>query len=193
MWFVSLAVSSVTHAAIVQLLESIRADVIFRNQSLSALELVRWRFPLRVENLIGGPQVFLRRIVTIETPAHIKRVRLPGDRHTVHRPMAGGAADAFLNVDAMIEEDKIRSLIDALPMNRLARGEALANGRSHRRVFPHLRVAGHAGFGWRHAGEGGFFDRCMAIAAIQPETGHVVFMAERGRLSQRHVDAGRIR
>lgn len=182
-----------THAAIVQLLEPVGADVVLRKQRFTALNLVRWRIPFRVENLIGGPQVFLRRIVTIQTPAHVERVRLPRNRHPVHRSVACRAADALLNVYAMIEEDKIGKLIDALPVNWLARREALANWREHGRVLPDLRMASHTGFGRWDAGEGGFLNGSVAITAIQSESRHVMFVTERRWLRKWHVDPGRIR
>ena len=77
-----------THAAIAQLLEPVRADVVFGNQLLAARELILRRFPFRVVNLIARTEKFLRRFVAIQTPAHIKRMRLPGDRHLVHRAVA---------------------------------------------------------------------------------------------------------
>ena len=44
--------SSVTHAAIAQLRETIRADVIFGEQLLAAFELIRRWMPFHVENLV---------------------------------------------------------------------------------------------------------------------------------------------
>ena len=60
----------------------------------------------------------------------------------------------------------------------------------HRRVGPHLAVAGHTGLGRRDAREGGVLDRRVAVAAIDSESGRVVIVAERDRLLQDHVLAG---
>ena len=46
--------------------------------------------------------------------------RLPGQRHAVDRAVAGHAADAFGDMDAVIEEDVVRQLVDAVPADRLA-------------------------------------------------------------------------
>ena len=127
-----------THAAIHQLLEPVRADVVLRNQGLPALELVRRCFPFRVKNLVSRAEIFLRRRMAIQTPTHIQRMRLPGDWHAIHRAVASGAADTFLHMNAVIEEDEIGKLIDPLPRNWLARSEAFTNGREDRRVLPDL-------------------------------------------------------
>lgn len=107
--------------------------------------------------------------------------------------MARGAAHTFLHMNAVIEEHEVRKLIHPFPLNRLIRSKTLANRREYGRVFPHLRVTGHARFGWRHAGKRRVLDRSMAVAAIQPEPCHVVLMAEGRWLRERHVDPGRIR
>src|SRR5690242_3816184 len=78
-------------------------------------------------------------------------------------------------------------------MKRLAAGETLAYGREHLRIGPHLGMTTHAGVGGRDAGEEGFFDRIMAIAAINAEARDVVLMTEGNRLDQRHVLIRRIR
>lgn len=58
--------------------------------------------------------------MAIDAPTHVKRVLLPGDRHLIDGAMAGGAADAFRHVDAVVEENEVRSLIDAFPVQRLS-------------------------------------------------------------------------
>jgi hypothetical protein len=89
--------------------------VIFLYQLASALDLVWRRLPLHIENLIPGPKIPFGRFVAVHTPAHIERVRFPRQRHFVHPAMARGAADPFLDVNAVIEKDKVGQLIDALP------------------------------------------------------------------------------
>ena len=50
------------------------------------------------------------------------------------------------DVDAVVEKNKIRRVVDAVPAQRLFLRQTFANGREHGRVFPDLRMAGHAGF-----------------------------------------------
>ena len=70
----------------------------------------------------------------------------------------------------MIEEDKIRQVIDAIPLQWLLRCQALPHRGEHRRIGPHARMAGHARLGRRDAGKGGFLSRRVAVAAIQSQT-----------------------
>src|SRR5947208_230796 len=50
-------------------------------------------------------------------------------------------------------------------------------------------MATHAGLGRRHAREARFFDRGMAVAAVDAEPSNVVLVAERHRLPERLVFA----
>src|SRR5437764_813242 len=69
------APSPMTHSAIPQFRQSLRAYVIFFDQLSSALSLIRSRLPFHVENLIPGPKMALRRFVAIAAinsqPAHV--------------------------------------------------------------------------------------------------------------------------
>src|ERR1043166_8008785 len=96
-------------------------------------------------------------------------------------------------MDAVVEENEIRQIIDAIPLQGLLCGQALAHRREHWRIGPYLRVAGHAGLGRRDSRERGFLNRGMAIAAIEPEPGDVMLMAERHRLLSRHTFIGGVR
>ena len=51
-------------------------------------------------------------------------------------------------------------------------------------------MAGHAGLGRRHAGEGRRLDRGVAIAAVDADVADVVLVAERHRLLDRRAEAG---
>src|SRR5208282_5866228 len=53
---------------------------------------------LHAEHLVARPHVFLRLAVALRAPAHQQCVRLPGERHLRDRPVAGGAADALVDV-----------------------------------------------------------------------------------------------
>src|SRR5262249_54788364 len=59
-----------------------------------------------------------------------------------------------------------------------------------RAVGEDLRVAVHAGLGRRNAGEGGFLDRGMAVAAVDAVAGDVPLVAELNRLFARDVRFG---
>jgi len=65
------------------------------------------RLPGHGENFIGRSDEFLRVAVTIEAPFHVERVHPPRNRHLIDATMAGGAADSFCHVDAVIEIDVV--------------------------------------------------------------------------------------
>src|ERR1051325_6214620 len=143
--------SLVTGAAVSQA----SADVdLVRGDEFGALRgLVTRRLPRHVENFVARPNEFRRIAVAIETPLHVKVGRTPRDRHLIDAPMAGSAADAFARVNAVVEPDVIRKIIDAVPLERRLRGETLPYRREHGRVRKNLRVATHARLARGHAGE----------------------------------------
>ncbi len=102
-----------------------------------------------------------RSMVAIQAPAHVERLGLARHRHGANRAVALGAADAFGDMDAVVEKDVVGERIDARPPDILVLGQALAHRRQHRRRGPELRMAGHAGLGRRHAGIARELDRGM--------------------------------
>jgi hypothetical protein len=177
--------SSVAHAAIGELFGM---DVVFFYQLFSQRELVGRR-PVQIENFIARADVFFRRTMTFETPFHVKRVRLPGERHLIELAVTGRAANAVIDVNTVVEKNKIRRVRDAVPAQRNIFCEAFAHGRKHRRVFPDLRMAGHADFRRRHAGECGFFDGGVAETTINSQSINVMFVTEGHGLFERNVHA----
>ena len=85
--------------------------------------------------------------------------------------MAGVAAHTLIHVDAVIEIHEVRHLVDARPLDRLARAVAFTHRLEVRGVRPDLRMAVHAGLGRRDAGKARLLDRSMAIAAVDPQSG----------------------
>src|SRR5207302_10797820 len=53
---------------------------------------------LHIESLIAGPQIFLGSTMAIQTPLHLQRCVLVGERHAIDRPVASVAADALICV-----------------------------------------------------------------------------------------------
>ena len=131
--------------------------------------------------------------MAIEAPFHVECFGLPGEWHLVDRPVAGGAANAFVDVDAVIEEDEVGQVVHAGPAKRFIANKAVAHGRKHRGIGPELGMAGHARFGGGQAGEGGVFDGGVAVAAVNPQARSVVLVTERDRLLPRLIDTGRVR
>ena len=64
-------------------------DVVLRDQLLSlAMPISRW-VPRHVVNFIARPDVVLRCAMAIETPLHVKRLRLANKRHLIDSAVTG--------------------------------------------------------------------------------------------------------
>ncbi len=181
------------HSAIPELAEPLRTDLVILDELPALSKLVGGRLPLHVEDLLPGPNLFFRCLMAIQAPAHVERMSLPYKGHLINGTVAGRTADTLLNMNAVIKKDEIGQLIDSFPMKRFLTGEALTNWRQHGRIGPHARMAGHAGFGWRDSCKRGFFNRGMAIAAIQSQPCNVVLMTKGHLLLARDVLVGGVR
>jgi len=104
----------------------------------------------------------------------------------VQLAVAGGAANALGDVDAVVEEDKIRRFMDAVPLQRFLFSITVPHRRQQGGAFPDLAVARHARFRWRQTGKGRLFHRRMAVTAVNPEAENVMLMAKWNRLFERN-------
>src|SRR5439155_24093945 len=77
--------SSMTNAAFDHLLGM---HIALRSQFASALRLVCGRLPRHVENFVALANELLRLPMAIQAPLHVESVRLPNQRHLVHRTVA---------------------------------------------------------------------------------------------------------
>jgi len=126
--------------------------------------------------------------MAFETPLHVKRLRFPSDRHLVNSTVTSRAADAFGDVDAVIEIGEVGQIVDTIPFQGRIGCQAGTYGPEQRRFHPQLRVTSHAGLGRGHPGEARFFDRSVAVTAIDAVITDMMFVAERHRLLQRYID-----
>jgi len=81
-------------------------------------------------------------------------------------------------VNAVIEINVVRKIVELTPHQRTPAAVAVTHRFEQGRVGPDLRMAVHAGLGWRDAGIVRSLDGCMAVAAIDAEAGDVVLVAE---------------
>src|SRR5689334_13562468 len=142
-------------------------DVVFLHELSSELFLVRRRFISHVEDLIARPEKLLRIAMTLDTPVHVERVRLVRERHQVDSSVARSTADALVDVNAVIEIDEIRKVVNARPRQRLTGAETGAHRLENHRIGPDLRMAGHTDLGGWYARHRRCFHRRMAIPAIE--------------------------
>ena len=96
-------------------------DFIGFHQLQPFLPLIGLWLPFHVENLIARPNETFGLTMAFHTPLHVKRRDLPGERHLIDAPVAGGAADPFLHMDAVIEVNKFRKIMDTVPCQWFAR------------------------------------------------------------------------
>jgi len=158
------------------------------------LFLVRGRLPVHVKNLIPRAKVLLRIPVALQAKIHVQGRCLQHQRHLVHAAVARRAADALVDMNAVIEINVVRQAMHFVPMNGFIRPVALAHRLQVAHVVEEHRVAIHAGFGGRNSSVGRGFDAGMAIPAVDAVVPDVVLVAELNRLSSRYVlirDVGR--
>ena len=131
--------------------------------------------------------------MTVQAPLHAQRIRLVHQRHLVYRPVAARAAHALVDMYAVIEVHVVGQVVHPRPHQRFAGAEAFAYRLQDGSIRPDLRMAVHARFRRRNAGEAGVLNRSMAVPAVDAVSPVVVLMAERDGLRLRHVLPRRIR
>ena len=142
------------------------------------------------EHVGAGPHEMGRIAMAREAPFHLEAGVLEHEWHFGDLSVAGGAADAFVDVDAVIEVDEIREVVDTCPFHGGLGAPAFADRLKHGCVGPDFRVAGHAGLGGWNAGEAGIFHGRMAIATIKTKAFDMVFMTERDGLIDGDASVG---
>src|SRR6266581_4393492 len=106
----------------------------------------------------------------------------PHQRHLVDPAMARHTANAFVDMDAVIEVDKIGQVMDSDPGERCIGAQAGTHGLEHGTLSPDLGVAVHTGLRRRNASHRGFLHKGVTVAAVDAETADVMLMAEGHRL-----------
>ncbi len=120
--------------------------------------------------------------MAVQAPLHLQRHVLVHQRHLVDTAMAALAAYPFVDMDAVIEIDEVRKIMNTCPLDRDAVAIARAHRLEHLRIGPDLRMAAHTGLGRGKPRKPVLLDRCMAVATVDPQTTHMMLMAEWHRL-----------
>lgn len=113
-----------------------------------------------------------------DAPLHLQRSIIKHQWHAVHRAVAGVAAYALVDVNAVIEINEVWEVVDPVPYQRFAAAKTLADWFQKRRGRPNLRMTVHASLCRRNSGEARSFYRGVAVPAINPQRSHVMLMAE---------------
>src|SRR5512145_2518409 len=101
--------------------------------------------------------------MALEAKRHAQRLGMIYLHHLVDLTMAMNATDSAVHMDRMVEVNVIRNLMDLHPLNRLARGRTLANGREPRVFLEHLIVAIHAHLARRNIGIPTLLHRAVTV------------------------------
>jgi len=148
--------------------------------------------PLNIVNLRLRANEFFRLAVTLQTPFHLQCVFLPNGGHIVNLSVTGRAADAFGDVNAVVEIGVFGEVVNALPFNRFVLAPTGAHRFQIRAVRPDLRVAVHTGLRRRNARRIRSFDRRVAVTTINTVVAGVMLVAELNRLLLFHVLSGQV-
>ena len=102
--------------------------------------------------------------------------------------MTGGATDAFVDMNAVIEIDKPGKIMNPSPLNGLVVAKTIPHRCQRWAVSPDLAVAAHARLGGRNPRERAVFDRGMTVAAVYSIVADVMLVAEGDRLAASDAD-----
>lgn len=131
-----------------------------------------------IEDLRLRPNELLRLAVTLYAPLHLQRILFVNGRHLIDRSVTGRAADALCDVNAVVEIDVLRKVVNAVPFDRLVVTEARSNRLKIWSIGPKLAVTVHTRLGRGHAGRCRRLDRLVTITAIDAVIAHVVLVRE---------------
>jgi hypothetical protein len=132
-------------------------DVVVAEQVLTHGKLVTFRLPPHLKHMFPWTDELLWLLMTLNAPLHIERIHFPHQRHLVNTSVTGFTAYTFTDVNAVIEIDEIRQVVDTDPFDGFVGPITCANRLEDRGLCPNLRMAGHAGFYRRDTGKGSFF------------------------------------
>src|ERR1022692_3641709 len=94
-----------------------QGDLIGEDAAILQLHLIlrAGLFVAHVKHLVAGTEKFFRRAMAVQTPFHLQRVGRVGQRHLVHRPVATRTANAFIDMNAVVEINEVRKVVDPGP------------------------------------------------------------------------------
>lgn len=154
------------------------ADLIILLHLITFGLIVIFRAIRHTEHLRLRPNEFLRLSVTLDTPFHLQRILFVNGRHLIDRPVTGRAAYALCDVNAVIEIDVFRKVVNAIPLDRLVVTETCSYRLQIWGIGPKLAVTVHTRLGRGHTGRCRRLDRLVAITAIDAVVAHVVLVRE---------------
>jgi len=163
------------------------ADIPFHCEFLAEFSLVCGRFSIHVENLIQWAKSVPRIAVALDAPLHQQGRRLEYERHLIDLAVTGGATNAFVDMNAVIEIDEIGKTVNLHPLDGLVGAIALPHGLEVIRVVEEHRVTVHAGLCGGDSRDGRGFHARVTVSAVDTIVADMVFVAELHRLLARDI------
>src|ERR1035441_4481467 len=89
-----------------------QGDLVGEDSAIVQLHLIlrAGRFVAHVKHLVARTKELFRRAMTVQTPFHLQRVGRVGQRHLVHWPVATRTANAFIDMNAVVEINVVRKV-----------------------------------------------------------------------------------
>src|SRR5215470_555832 len=152
--------------------------MVFLDQLLSQCALVFLRLPIHTEDELAWPDEPFRRAMALQTPLHLQGLCLPHQRHAVHAAMTGDAANALVQVNTVVEVDKIWQIMHARPDQRLPSAKTLPHWGKEGTLSPDMGVTVHTGFSGGDPGKSAHFHGGVTIAAVNTQSAHMMLVAK---------------
>ena len=152
--------------------------MVFLDQPLSQCALVFLWLPIHTEDELAWPDEPFRCAMALQAPLHLQGLRLPHQRHAVHSAMTGDTTNAFVQVNTVVEVDKIWQIMHARPDQRSPGAKTLAHGGKKGTLSLDMGVTVHTGFSGWEPGKGAHFHRGMTIAAVNTQSAHMMLVAK---------------
>jgi len=152
--------------------------MVFLDQPLSQCALIFLWLPIHTEDELAWPDEPFRRAMALQAPLHLQGLRLPHQWHAVHPAMTGDTPNALVQVNTVVEVDKIWQIMYSRPDQRLPGAKALPHGGKKGTLSPDMGVTVHAGFSGWNPSKGTHFHGSVTIAAVNTQSTHMMLVAE---------------
>lgn len=170
-----------------------RPDFVFDPQPGADLRLILRSDPIHVKYLISRPEHLFGLPMAVEAPLHQQGVGLKNQRHLVNFSVTRRAANAFIDMNAVIEIDEIRQMVHPDPLDGFIASIALTDWLKVGGSAEQNRMAVHTNLRWGNPCIRGGFHARVAVSAVDPVVADMVFVAKLHRLRLRDELTGHVR
>jgi len=87
--------------------ETAYVNVVLPEELLPKLKLIVWSLPLHVVDFFDRTEILFRVAMAVKTPTHKQPFSLPDNFHLVDLAVTFGTTDAVIDMDVVVEVDKV--------------------------------------------------------------------------------------